>query len=61
MGRALEHSYWLAQAQGEQVIGLNVDDGNPTARALYEREGCEPVSELMIGEHHYTHMQRSVE
>ena len=51
----------VAQAQGEQVIGLNVDDGNPKARALYEREGFEPVSELMIGEHHYTHMQRSVE
>ena len=48
---------------GTQLLAalLNVDDGNPKARALYDREGFEPVSELMIGEHHYTHMQRSVE
>jgi len=47
-------------AQGETVIGLNVDDGNPKARALYEREGFVAVGELMIGAHHYTHMQRDL-
>lgn len=50
----------VVAAQGETVIGLNVDDGNPKARALYEREGFVAVGELMIGAHHYTHMQRDL-
>jgi GNAT superfamily N-acetyltransferase len=50
----------VVAAQGETVIGLNVDDGNPKARVLYEREGFVAVGELMIGAHHYTHMQRDL-
>ena len=47
----------LAQDQGYSVIGLNVDDANPKARALYEKLEFEPVTKMMLGSHQYTHMQ----
>jgi ribosomal protein S18 acetylase RimI-like enzyme len=50
----------VAKLAGQTTIGLNVDDGNPAARALYERVGFQPVGDLTIGRHHYQHLQRPV-
>lgn len=50
----------LATHEGEKVIGLNVDKGNPNAKRLYLRAGFKDVGELMISSHLYDHMQREV-
>ncbi|MCM0583159.1 GNAT family N-acetyltransferase [Weissella diestrammenae] len=50
-----------AKAAGATVVGLNVDDANPKAQKLYERVGFQPVGDLYIGVHHYTHMQRQIQ
>jgi len=57
----LEAAAKLAKAQGYAVIGLNVDDANPKARALYDKLGFQPVKKMMFGSHQYTHMQRCLE
>ncbi|GAK48596.1 acetyltransferase [Secundilactobacillus oryzae JCM 18671] len=49
-----------ADANGQLVIGLNVDFENPGAMKLYERHGFEVVGKRMIGDHEYYHMQRGV-
>ncbi|CAH1850418.1 GNAT family N-acetyltransferase [Convivina intestini] len=59
-GQLLAASDQLAQAADLPVVGLNVDDQNPKAQRLYERVGFETVGQLMIGQHQYSHMQRSV-
>lgn len=49
-----------AQQENRHVIGLNVDDSNPEAMALYQRLGFVATGDLMIGTHHYTHMQKDL-
>lgn len=49
-----------AKSQQRDIIGLNVDDGNPRARKLYDSLGFEPVGFLTIGSHNYTHMQKKL-
>lgn len=49
-----------ARQEDRHVIGLNVDDSNPDAMALYQRLGFVPKGDLMIGSHHYTHMQKNL-
>ena len=50
----------LATHEGQKVIGLNVDKGNPNAKRLYLRDGFEDVGEITISGHLYDHMQRKV-
>lgn len=50
----------IAQAEGENVIGLNCDQQNPRAKALYERNGFKKVSEIVIAGHRYDHMQKQL-
>lgn len=49
-----------AQQAGATIIGLNVDDQNPQAKALYERQGFSPITRIKIGSHDYTHLQKTV-
>ncbi|QBR47459.1 GNAT family N-acetyltransferase [Leuconostoc kimchii] len=49
-----------AKEQHRDVIGLNVDDGNPRAYKLYDSLGFKPVGRLTIGSHDYTHMQKQL-
>lgn len=49
-----------ALQEDRQVIGLNVDDANPKAKALYERLGFIARGKLTIGAHEYTHMQKKI-
>lgn len=51
----------LAKSQGETVIGLNCDQENAKARALYEKMGFRKTIDWVIGEHIYDHMQLEVE
>jgi ribosomal protein S18 acetylase RimI-like enzyme len=50
----------VARQNNQGLVGLNVDLGNPKAKALYEREGFTVVGNLMLGPHRYEHMQRQV-
>lgn len=50
----------LATHEGQHVIGLNVDKGNPKAKRLYLRDGFKETGEVMISGHLYDHMQREV-
>lgn len=51
----------LAKRDGKEVIGLNVDLGNPGAKKLYERKGFKDVVNMTISGHLYDHMQKKVE
>ncbi|WP_261807317.1 GNAT family N-acetyltransferase [Lapidilactobacillus luobeiensis] len=50
---------WLKE-QGETVISLNVDLGNPKAKQLYSHHGFKKTGEIMIGAHRYEHLQRAL-
>lgn len=50
----------FAKEQGQSVIGLSVDLGNPNAKRLYTRAGFEVVGQRMISGHQYDHMQKKV-
>lgn len=51
----------LAKRDGYRVIGLNVDQGNPHARRLYERKGFKKVGEITISGHRYDHLQQALD
>lgn len=50
----------IAEATGENVIGLNCDLQNPDAKRLYQRLGFVKVAEIEIGTHLYEHMQKKL-
>jgi len=56
----LEAAFKKAKECGMSVIGLNVDHGNPRARALYEHMGFEKTGEVVLADHDYDHMQRQL-
>jgi len=56
----LEAAFAKARESGMSVIGLNVDHGNPRAKALYERMGFVKTGEVILSEHDYDHMQKKV-
>ncbi|MCT6892592.1 MAG: GNAT family N-acetyltransferase [Bombilactobacillus mellifer] len=50
----------IAKDEGVNIIGLNVDDQNPLAKALYERKGFRSISRIKIGTHNYSHLQKFI-
>ncbi|WP_270893815.1 GNAT family N-acetyltransferase [Listeria welshimeri] len=48
----------IAAKDGEKVVGLNCDKGNPHAKRLYERLGFHVTGEITISGHNYEHMQK---
>ena len=46
-----------AHELGYDMLGLNVDFTNPGAERLYRRLGFEDAGKIMIGDHHYRHLQ----
>lgn len=50
----------IAKRDGESVIGLSVDEQNPGAKRLYERNGFKTVAKTMIAGHQYEHMQKPI-
>ena len=50
----------VARAHKAGKVSLNVDQQNPRARKLYERNGFIKRGELMIGSHRYDHMIRPI-
>lgn len=42
-----------------RTLGLNVDTLNPLAEKLYRRLGFKGAGQIMIGDHHYRHLQIS--
>lgn len=56
----LEAAFVKAKESGMSVIGLNVDLGNPRAKALYERMGFKKTGEVVLSEHDYDHMQKQL-
>ncbi|MDN6193883.1 MAG: GNAT family N-acetyltransferase [Alkalibacterium sp.] len=56
----LEAAFDKARASGMALIGLDVDQVNPRAKALYERMGFEKMDEVVLSNHNYDHMQRKV-
>ncbi|MFB9769937.1 GNAT family N-acetyltransferase [Lactiplantibacillus modestisalitolerans] len=50
----------LVSGLGAQRLSLNVDDGNPRAAKLYEREGFHQAGRLTIGVHPYAHMVKAL-
>ncbi|HEL6832688.1 GNAT family N-acetyltransferase [Listeria monocytogenes] len=48
----------IAAADGEKVVGLNCDKGNPHAKRLYERLGFHVTGETTLSGHEYEHMQK---
>lgn len=52
--------YDKAKSEGFREVGLNVDHDNPRALKLYEAQGFQKVTEVMIAGHHYDHMQKRV-
>lgn len=48
----------IAAADGEKVVGLNCDKGNPHAKRLYERLGFHVTGEITLSGHEYEHMQK---
>jgi len=47
----------LVKNSGLSTIGLNVDFANLGAKRLYQGHDFETVGTMMIGDHHYYHMQ----
>lgn len=61
VGRALlEAVYERAAEKGYDVVGLNCDQDNEYARAIYEKQGFKKVGEINIVGHMYDHMQKEV-
>lgn len=56
----LEAVYKQAQDAGYPVVGLNCDQDNDFARAIYEKQGFKTVTEIDIVGHTYDHMQKPV-
>lgn len=56
----LEGVYNRAKEHGYPVVGLNCDQANDNARAIYEKQGFEKVDEIDIVGHMYDHMQKTV-
>ncbi|MDH6365305.1 GNAT superfamily N-acetyltransferase [Enterococcus sp. PF1-24] len=50
----------LAIKAEKPLLGLNVDQGNPKAKKLYQRLGFEVVGEIKIASHWYDHMQKNI-
>ncbi len=50
----------LARREQKQRIGLCVDQANPDAQRLYERQGFQVVGEQLISGHMYNHMQKEL-
>lgn len=48
----------IAAKDGEKVVGLNCDKGNPNAKRLYERIGFHVTGEVVLNSHKYDHMQK---
>ncbi|HDU1285166.1 TPA: GNAT family N-acetyltransferase [Listeria monocytogenes] len=48
----------IAAEDGEKVVGLNCDKGNPHAKRLYERLGFHVTGEIILNGHEYEHMQK---
>ncbi|MBC2262678.1 GNAT family N-acetyltransferase [Listeria sp. FSL L7-0091] len=48
----------IAANDGEKVVGLNCDKGNPHAKRLYERLGFHVTGEIKLSGHEYEHMQK---
>ncbi|EDO1185933.1 GNAT family N-acetyltransferase [Listeria innocua] len=48
----------IAANEGEKVVGLNCDKGNPHAKRLYERLGFHVTGEIKLSGHDYEHMQK---
>ncbi|EJH9604707.1 GNAT family N-acetyltransferase [Listeria monocytogenes] len=48
----------IAAEDGEKVVGLNCDKGNPHAKRLYERLGFHVTGEITLSGHEYEHMQK---
>lgn len=49
----------LVRQTNESVIGLNVDEQNPRAQALYAKQGFQVVGECTLSGHRYAHMQKN--
>ncbi|MFL2060339.1 GNAT family N-acetyltransferase [Marinilactibacillus psychrotolerans] len=61
IGRELLHAvYQQAKSSGVDKVGLNVNQSNPKARKLYEKEGFRKSREIELMGHLYTHMQKQV-
>lgn len=56
----LEAAFAKAKDSGMSVIGLNVDHGNPRAKALYEHMGFRKTGEIVLAGHDYDHMQKKL-
>lgn len=54
----LNYANIAAEEAGETRVGLNCDQQNPQASALYERLGFKTAGTLMIGDHTYNRMFR---
>lgn len=50
----------FATQLGANKIGLSVDDDNPRAKQLYERQGFKEVGRAVISGHNYDHMQKEI-
>lgn len=50
----------IARASGVTKLGLNVDEKNPKAEALYARNGFVTVDTCVLSGHNYKHMQKNV-
>lgn len=56
----MEAVYERARSEGMPVVGLNVDHGNPRAKALYKAQGFVKTGEITLADHQYDHMQKKV-
>lgn len=50
----------IVKKEHESIIGLNCDQENPLARALYEKAGFKKTSEMKLSGHLYDHMQKTI-
>lgn len=50
----------VAKAQGFEKISLNVDNENPRAESLYLKQAFVTEKQIMIGDHKYKHMVKSL-
>lgn len=58
--KLLNGVYERANSEGYPAVGLNCDQDNVRARALYERQGFEKVAEIDLVGHMYDHMKKAV-
>lgn len=57
----LDAVYQLAKEKGAPCVGLNVDEHNPKAEALYRKVGYQYVGDCMISGHQYHHLQKPID